>query len=381
MKSTQARGRAVRRVLMTTDTVGGVWTYALELCRAFADAGVQVELATLGEPVTVPQAGEAAAVPGLRLHESTYRLEWMDAPWKDVRASGEWLLALEDALAPDVIHLNGYAHGALPWRAPSVVVAHSCVLSWWEAVLREPAPARYARYRREVQRGLRAVDRVVAPSAAMLGALERHYGPLLPPTCVIPNARRAGSFTAAPKELFVLAAGRLWDEAKNLSALEAVAPRLACPVRVAGELRHPGSGKVARARNTEPLGPLSPEALAAWMARAAIYAMPVRYEPFGLSALEAALSGCALVLGDIPSLREVWADAAVFVHPEDLDGLTRALRGLLDDGAHRERMAAKARARALTWNPRRMAEDYLRLYATLRAWPVRHPAGLALGAP
>nr|WP_316566429.1 glycosyltransferase [Myxococcus sp. MxC21-1] len=117
------------------------------------------------------------------------------------------------------------------------------------------------------------------------------------------------------------------------------------------------------------------------MARAAIYAMPVRYEPFGLSALEAALSGCALVLGDIPSLREVWADAAVFVHPEDLDGLTRALRGLLEDGAHRERMAAKARARALTWNPRRMAEDYLRLYATLRAWPVRHPAGLALGAP
>lgn len=252
MKSTQARGRTVRRVLMTTDTVGGVWTYALELCRAFADAGVQVELATLGEPVTVPQADEAAAVPGLRLHESTYRLEWMDAPWKDVRASGKWLLALEDALAPDIIHLNGYAHGALPWRAPSVVVAHSCVLSWWEAVLREPAPARYARYRREVQRGLRAVDRVVAPSAAMLGALERHYGPLLPPTCVIPNARRAESFTVAPKELFVLAAGRLWDEAKNLSALEAVAPgwpapcvwRASCDTRGAG--RWHGHGTPSR---------------------------------------------------------------------------------------------------------------------------------------
>ncbi len=32
--------------------------------------------------------------------------------------------------------------------------------------------------------------------------------------------------------------------------------------------------------------------------------LPARYEPFGLSVLEAALSGCALVLGDIPSLRE-----------------------------------------------------------------------------
>ncbi|MFP2956250.1 glycosyltransferase family 4 protein [Myxococcus sp. 1LA] len=365
---------------MTTDTVGGVWTYALELCRAFSEAEVQVELATLGAPMTAMQAEAARKVPGLRLHESTYRLEWMDSPWADVRASGEWLLALEDQLAPDVIHLNGYAHGSLPWRAPSVVVAHSCVLSWWESVLREPAPARYARYQREVRRGLRAVDQVVAPSAAMLAAIERHYGPL-PTACVIPNARRAEDFAAAPKELFVLAAGRLWDEAKNLAALEAVAPRLAYPVRVAGETRHPGGGKAAQARNTEPLGQLSPEALAAWMGRAAIYALPVRYEPFGLSALEAALAGCALVLGDIPSLREVWGDTAVFVHPEDLEGLTVALRRLLRDAAHRERMAARARARALILNPRRMAEDYLRLYATLRVRPVRPLAGVALGAP
>ena len=59
--------------------------------------------------------------------------------------------------------------------------------------------------------------------------------------------------------------------------------------------------------------------------RAAIYALPARYEPFGLSALEAALSGCALVLGDIPSLREVWGDAAVFVPPDDAGGLRDAL--------------------------------------------------------
>ncbi len=365
---------------MTTDTVGGVWTYALELCRAFAEAEVQVELATMGEPVTAMQAEAARSVPGLRLHESTYRLEWMDAPWEDVRASGRWLLSLEARLAPDIVHLNGYVHGALPWRAPSVVVAHSCVLSWWEAVLGAPAPARYARYRREVRRGLRAVDRVVAPSAAMLASLQRHYGPL-PPTCVIPNARRPEAFTAAPKERFVLAAGRLWDEAKNLAALEAVAPRLSCPVRVAGETRHPGGGRVVRARNTEPLGQLSPEALAAWMGRAAIYALPVRYEPFGLSALEAALSGCALVLGDIPSLREVWADAAVFVHPDDLDGLARELSALLDDAPRRRGMAVKARARALALSPRRMAEDYLRLYTTLLARPVLPEAGLALGVP
>ena len=61
------------------------------------------------------------------------------------------------------------------------------------------------------------------------------------------------------------------------------------------------------------------------IARAAIYALPAHYEPFGLSILEAAMSGCALVLGDIPSLREIWGDAAVFVHPDNRDAVARCL--------------------------------------------------------
>jgi glycosyltransferase involved in cell wall biosynthesis len=364
---------------MTADTVGGVWTYALELCRALARDGVQVELATLGAPLSPAQWVEAGEVPGLSIHESRFQLEWMDDPWEDVRASGEWLLELEARLAPDIIHLNGYCHGALAWRTPVLVVAHSCVLSWWEAVKGEPAPGRYARYREEVARGLRAAACVVAPSEAMLTAAERHYGRFRA-TRVIPNARRSESFRPSPKEPFVLAAGRLWDEAKNLAALEAVAPRLPFPVRVAGETQHPGGGSDARARQVQPLGRLTPEELAGWMGRAAVYALPARYEPFGLSVLEAALAGCALVLGDIPSLREVWGDAALFVHPDDGDGLAETLRGLMADPARRERQATRARARALTFTPRRMAEAYLELYAALRARPVEARGQPALHA-
>jgi glycogen(starch) synthase len=370
----------VRRVLMTADTVGGVWTYALELCQALAADGVQVELATLGAALSAAQWADARAVPGLSIHESHYQLEWMEDPWEDVRASGEWLLGLEARLAPDIIHLNGYCHGALSWRAPVLMVAHSCVLSWWEAVKAAPAPGRYTRYHQEVARGLRAAAQVVAPTVAMLAAAERHYGPFRS-TRVIPNARRAESFLPGPKEPFVLAAGRLWDEAKNLAALEAVAARLPFPVRVAGETRHPGGGPDARARQVQSLGRLTPEALAGWMARAAVYALPARYEPFGLSVLEAALAGCALVLGDIPSLREVWGDAALFVHPDDGDGLAGALQGLMAKPAERERLAARAHARALTFTPRRMAEAYLELYATLRARPPEPRAPPGLHAP
>jgi glycosyltransferase involved in cell wall biosynthesis len=96
---------------------------------------------------------------------------------------------------------------------------------------------------------------------------------------------------------------------------------------------------------------------------AAIFAEPARYEPFGLAALEAGLAGCALVLGDVPSLREVWRDAAVFVEPDDDDGLESALRQLIDDSRLRADYAVRARRRALTYSPQRMARGYLAAYA------------------
>jgi glycogen synthase len=142
------------RILMTADTVGGVWTYALELARALAPRDVRVDLATMGDRPTPAQRREAREVPGLELFESSFRLEWMEAPWDDVARAGEWLLGLEERLRPDVVHLNGFAHGALPWRAPVLVVGHSCVLSWWQAVRGCPAPPEWDQYRAAARAGL-----------------------------------------------------------------------------------------------------------------------------------------------------------------------------------------------------------------------------------
>ncbi len=110
------------------------------------------------------------------------------------------------------------------------------------------------------------------------------------------------------------------------------------------------------------LGRLSGRELAGWYSRAAIYAAPAHYEPFGLSILEAALSGCALVLGDIESLREIWDGAAVFVSPNDREALTLALRNLMDNPGEREALAARSLERAREFTPGRMAEAYLETY-------------------
>ncbi len=346
---------------MSADTVGGVWTYALDVARALPKC--EFHLATMGALPTPFQSREASTLANVTLYKSAFRLEWMPAPWDDLARAGEWLLGLERDVRPDIIHINGFVHAALPFAAPLVTVGHSCVLSWFRAVRGTDAPAEWTRYGQAVRAGLLASACVVAPTQAMLSALETHYGPL-PPSCVIPNARDASLFAPGVKEPLIMSAGRVWDEAKNVAALAEAAPRLPWPVFVAGD-KHGPNGILADMPPLQMLGRLTPHNLAEWLARASIYALPARYEPFGLSILEAALSGCALVLGDIPSLREVWGDAALYVPPHDVGALYQALAGLCGDDAAREAMAARALVRAAEYSPARMASSYQALYCAV----------------
>ncbi len=362
------------KVLLHADAVGGVFTYALELAGALLRRGVEVVLATEGARLRADQRQAVAALPGLVHRGAEFRLEWMDDPWDDVARAGGWLLSLERRERPDVVHLSGFSHGALAFRAPRLVVAHSCVLSWFEAVRGHPAPASWDRYRAQVGAGLRAADALAAPTRAMAEAVVRLHGPVARPR-VVWNGRDPARVPPGSKLPLVLGAGRLWDEAKNAAALLRVAPRVPWPVAVAGPVpdppppgasMHPGASPEALGVGRAHLvGWLSEPELARWLARAAVFAHPARYEPFGLAVLEAALAGCALVLGDIESLRELWDGAAVFVAPGDDGALSAALRRLADDARARDALAAAARARALRLGPDRMAEGYLALYGSL----------------
>ncbi|MDR0182622.1 glycosyltransferase family 4 protein [Lysobacter arvi] len=353
------------RILMTADTIGGVWTFAMELCAQLCARGDRVLLAAMGRDPDPAQRIQAAAIPGLTLCARPYRLVWMAEPGSDLRAAGAWLRQLAREFRPDVVHLNDLALADLDWRRPVLVSAHSCVCSWWRAVHGEAAPASWSRYRRRVAATLRAADRVIAPTQAMLDALTREHG-VLPATQVVHNGRGAVAHRAG-KEAFVFSAGRLWDEAKNLGTLARIAPRVPWPIHIAGDARHPDEDSATRFDNVRMLGALGSEEVREHMARAAIYAMPARYEPFGLSALEAAQARCALVLGDVPSLREIWGDAALFVPPNDPDALEAALHRLIHDDALRGALAQKAHRRAGRYTPEAMAGGYRSAYAELIA--------------
>jgi len=345
---------------MTADTVGGVWTYVLQLARAASD--IEFVIATMGRLPSESQRIAAGALPNVTLISSDWKLEWMDDPWDDLVRAGVWLLDLESEHSPDFIHLNGYAHGVLPFTRPKLIVAHSCVLSWWDAVKNEPLPPSWKRYHDAVERGLASADLLVAPSAWMLGALQHHYR-FATPSKLIHNGRSPLPPVPQRRERnSIFAAGRIWDEAKNLSVVVEAAPQLKWPVRIAGD---GGSNFV----NVEHLGILDEEAMAEAYADTGIYLFPALYEPFGLSVLEAALSGCALILGDIASLREIWGDAAIFVPPRDVAAIVDVTNALIADDDRRRALAAAATRRARQFTAERMAAQYRQVYFNRIARP------------
>ena len=346
---------------MTADTVGGVWTYAVDLAGALSVEGFEIALATMGGPTSPQQRSDARQAAVLGVFESSFRLPWMDEPWDDVAEAKRWLLELCSHVEPDMVHVNDPVYASSGYDAPTVAVGHSCVLSWWQSVWNAPAPSSWNRYRSEMTRGLASADAVIAPSRSMLRSLQHYYG--VEGGWVVPNGRDGSQLTPGGKEEIIFAAGRVWDPAKNLMALDEVADGLQWPIYVAGEQRHPHREARAGASHMRLLGCLPAENVAAWLARASIYAFPARYEPFGLSVLEAALAGCALVLSDIPTLREQWDGKAVFVTPDDRATLRMTIESLIEDPDLRQTLAMRARRHALALTPQRMARGYSRVYS------------------
>jgi glycosyltransferase involved in cell wall biosynthesis len=344
-----------RRILVTTDAVGGVWSYATDLSRGLCERGDEVTLVVMGP---VPRAEQLAGlhdIPGLNIELTDLALEWMDPDGLDIARAHDRLLSIAQRIRPDIIHLNSYREAAFDWPAPVLVVAHSCVRSWWQAC-RGGKPAA----------GLAAADMWCAPSEHFRSITKALYR-VRTPGHVIRNGANLQA-TVFEREPFILAAGRLWDEAKNLSVLAAVASDLDWPVRVAGPIAAPGSDEsCSDGAKLKWLGHLARSELIGQMQQAAIFAAPALYEPFGLSVLEAAACGCALVLSDIPSLRELWQGAALFVAARDREAWREALQRLAHDHGLRTQMQRAALMRAYHYSLDAMVDGYLEVYHTLAA--------------
>ncbi|MFL6350660.1 MAG: glycosyltransferase family 4 protein [Bryobacteraceae bacterium] len=349
---------------MTTDAVGGVWRYSVDLAAELACRGVEITMATMGPRPSDTQRDEVFSTPRLHLVESDYALEWMPGAWEDFEAAGRWLLDVQSSFDPDIVHLNGYTHGCLPWNKPVAVVAHSCVYSWWRAVHGAPPDSEWVEYKWRVTRGLVAADAVISPSAHMAGELGREYGMNADNVRVIHNFTRAQASPTRRRQPFILAAGRMWDRAKNVELLDQIAPKLDWQVRIVGSIAGPESS-IRNGQHASFVGPLPHPELMEHMSVAGIFAHPALYEPFGLSVLEAARAACCLVLSDIPPMRELWEGAAIFVNPGEPESWICELNRLSRIPEERESLGKLAQSHSMKYRARFSVMQYREVYESL----------------
>jgi glycosyltransferase involved in cell wall biosynthesis len=111
------------------------------------------------------------------------------------------------------------------------------------------------------------------------------------------------------------------------------------------------------------LGPVHREQLFPLFAGADLYACPSRHEGFGIPVLEAMAQGTPVVCSDIPALREVAGDAAIFVAPDDVDGWIDAITSLAGDAAAREALISAGAARVENYSWARCARETAAVYA------------------
>ena len=113
-----------------------------------------------------------------------------------------------------------------------------------------------------------------------------------------------------------------------------------------------GDGAMAHHPNVKWLGYVSNEELKALYEQAAGFVFPSLYEGFGLPPVEAMACGCPVICSDAASMPEVCGDAALYVKPDDPDGLLAAMQQLLDSPglASSLRKAGEVRVQHWTWN-------------------------------
>jgi glycogen synthase len=362
-------------VLVTTDTLGGVWAYARELVTGLVSRGAHVTLVSFGE-IPLPQhTAWMEKLPDLDYRPTAFRLDWMQYAEQDLQDSAAYLTSLVQELRPDLLHLNQMCYGNLPVRVPRIVVAHGDLITWWKGVHgHEPEQRPWVNwYRNVIRRGIAQASAVIAPSQWMLNALCETY--TQPSYCkVIYPGRNPLLFNPyINKEDSVLAVGRLIDAGQQVSLLTQHAHRL--PVCIVGteaparSLRLPIRADVKVATETLSValkGPQTDAQMRMLYSRASMFAATSRYEPFGIASVEAALSRCAIVANDIPSLREVWDDAAVYFRANDASSLAEVVHRLSTQRdlcrGYANRAYHRARER---FSSKRMLDEYLQLYGEL----------------
>ncbi len=110
-------------------------------------------------------------------------------------------------------------------------------------------------------------------------------------------------------------------------------------------------------------GQVSNEELISLYRNAKALVMPSLMEGFGLPGLEAMANKCLVLASDVPALREIYSDAAVYFNPVDIDDIRKKMEDVcFNDLNHFSQNIEKGLQRVKLFSWEKMAKETLRVY-------------------
>jgi glycosyltransferase involved in cell wall biosynthesis len=336
--------------LLPNMAIGGRERMTNLLCRESAGLGLSPLLIGY-DPLPSDAAALVPAAPYFQLDR------------KDPQFSAA-LRALLKEQAVDVVHAQGHipayylARAVSGWRECPACIAtmHVGMEQTW-------------RWLWPVRKALRRMDHLTAVSTAMAGTYRRLSGK---PVEFIANGIDCAEFAgaAAPYKIgepfrFAMVS-RLAPVKRHEDAVRAadqlVAAGLSLELHVAGEGEcQTALAAMAASRPWLVLaGPIDDPA--SFLQDKHAFLLPSQAEGMPMALAEAMAAGLPAIVSDLPSLREMAGDAALYAPARSVGGLAGEMRRLMQENDVRERLSARARAQAWKFDLGGVAARYAAIY-------------------
>lgn len=345
---------------MTSDAQGPLWEDTLVLMRGLQKLNIDVALATLGRPLRLDQRREALPLKNLQIYEQPLSLNPSLWTIDSLNKAGDRITSLAKQITPGLIHLNHPSLAPLSWHSPAtprVVTGHWELLNRRIAVKNDCDTKELEEWNHcdlQTARGFQSSDLVIASSKALLTELEKTFGPFKR-SQVIANGRDTQTSSqsvqlseASSPSSFILTSLASEEGVEDLTTYHFLKSHLDWPICF-----------------VDPETDLNRSEFRSQLSKAPLYCLPATRNTSGTSVLEAALSGCALVLGETPSLLETWKQAALFADAHHPDSILHQLHFLIKNPEQRAEMAQRARARARFLSSKRTATFHVQIYEEL----------------
>lgn len=266
-----------------------------------------------------------------------------------------------------ILHIHDVSFRAMPW-----------MISWKDRFFLSAL----------IPHALRRANTIIVPSRFTQDEVVGYYGVESSKVAVVPNALGEGFDREASDrevsevreryglpERYIVAVGTLQPR-KNLPLLiRAVAelrkrdPEISL-VLVGNRAGHHFDSEIDHAIAETRLGDVvvfpgfvAAGDLAAVVRGAIVYAFPSRYEGFGIPLLEAMSQGVPVASSDIPCLREVAGEAALYFDPLRVDACTEILYTLTIDSDLRKRLIEAGKSCITRYSWERSAQLLVKIYA------------------